>query len=374
MTTVYGVRSPCVPTTCTKTADEPGTGGWFGSGTPADFVGICSHTRAMRLWHGRGGPGAPPCAGPAAGPDSRGLGRVAAHIPPSRGAPATVRRNTPATPAWAPPRPCRPPTGGACWPTCARRSSAGCTPPKPGSGACLQSLPVAPRRRHLAGEALLGIARETGLALGTARKHARAETFPARSPHGPGILDPCLAHLERRLAEGCGNGLALWRELRKQGFLGGARQARRWLIERRTVPAKTGPHAQRAREAGEARPPAARSEKPACGGPGRRPAQQQPPASSRTGRLQPSSAWRAGSRRRCALAASLAGARACSATAIATGATGLEADGAAARAALARPWSSGQAEGQINRTKLLKRQSHGRAGFDLLRRQVLRAA
>jgi transposase len=48
------------------------------------------------------------------------------------------------------------------------------------------------RRRHLAGEALLGIARAMGLALGTVRKYARAETFPARAPHGPGpsILDP----------------------------------------------------------------------------------------------------------------------------------------------------------------------------------------
>jgi transposase len=44
------------------------------------------------------------------------------------------------------------------------------------------------------------------------------------------------------------------------------------------------------------------------------------------------------------------------------------------RAALTETWSSGQAEGQINRLKLLKRQSYGRAGFDLLRRRVLFAA
>jgi transposase len=41
------------------------------------------------------------------------------------------------------------------------------------------------------------------------------------------------------------------------------------------------------------------------------------------------------------------------------------------RAALTEPWSSGQAEGQINRLKLLKRHSYGRAGFDLLRQRVL---
>jgi transposase len=52
----------------------------------------------------------------------------------------------------------------------------------------------------------------------------------------------------------------------------------------------------------------------------------------------------------------------------------LETDSAAVRAALTEIWSSGQAEGQVNRFKLLKRQSYGRAGFDLLRRRVLLAA
>ena len=51
----------------------------------------------------------------------------------------------------------------------------------------------------------------------------------------------------------------------------------------------------------------------------------------------------------------------------------MELDGAAVRAALTMPWSSGQAEGQIARLKLIKRQSYGRAGFDLLRRRFLQA-
>jgi transposase len=38
------------------------------------------------------------------------------------------------------------------------------------------------------------------------------------------------------------------------------------------------------------------------------------------------------------------------------------------------PWSSGQAEGQINKFKLIKRQMYGCASFDLLRRRVLLAA
>jgi transposase len=57
-----------------------------------------------------------------------------------------------------------------------------------------------------------------------------------------------------------------------------------------------------------------------------------------------------------------------------TFAAGLHQDGAAVRAALTLPWSSGQAEGQINRLKLLKRQMYGRANLDLLRRRTLLAA
>ncbi len=46
-------------------------------------------------------------------------------------------------------------------------------------------------------------------------------------------------------------------------------------------------------------------------------------------------------------------------------------DGDAVRAALTSPWSNAQAEGQIMKLKLLKRQMYGRANFDLLRRRVL---
>jgi len=70
----------------------------------------------------------------------------------------------------------------------------------------------------------------------------------------------------------------------------------------------------------------------------------------------------------------LAEARTCGTAPIETFAAGLEQDSAAAHTALTEPWSSGQAEGQVNRLKLLKRQSYGRAGFDLLRRRVLLAA
>ncbi len=263
------------------------------------------------------------------------------------------------------------------------------------------------RRRHLAGETLLGIARATGLALGTVRKYARAESFPARVAHGPGpsILDPYLSHLERRLAEGSENGLALWRELRGKGFPGGTRQVHRWLAERRTAPAKTGPHVRRIKEAG-AQPPTARDPVPALPTVPQlawllvQPAAALDPADAAiAARVEQDTQTAAVAKlarrftalvRACGVAdrqggctpadpvtelnAWLTSARACSAPAIATFAAGLEADGAAVRAALTEPWSSGQAEGQINRLKLLKRQSYSRASFDLLRHRVLMAA
>lgn len=43
----------------------------------------------------------------------------------------------------------------------------------------------------------------------------------------------------------------------------------------------------------------------------------------------------------------------------------------AVRNAIAEPWSSGQAEGQINRLKTLKRAMYGRAGIELLRARLL---
>ncbi len=51
---------------------------------------------------------------------------------------------------------------------------------------------------------------------------------------------------------------------------------------------------------------------------------------------------------------------------------GLDHDGTAGRAALTTPWSNARAEGQNTRLKLIERRPHGRAGFELLRRRLLR--
>jgi transposase len=54
-------------------------------------------------------------------------------------------------------------------------------------------------------------------------------------------------------------------------------------------------------------------------------------------------------------------------------AVSLRRDLPAIEAALTHAWSSGQVEGQVTKTKLIKRQMYGRAKFDLLRKRVLLA-
>ena len=262
------------------------------------------------------------------------------------------------------------------------------------------------RRRHLAGEPLMAIARAMGLARSTVRKFAYAESFPARLPHGPApsILDPHLPHLERRLAEGCENGMVLWRELRAMGFAGGNKQVHRWLAERRTVPAKVGRRrVENLHDAATvlgrgkgASLPAARQlawllvqsaaalDATATAVVSRVEQDRDAAVAANLARRFTALVRACGLRGRTSGAAPatpvgeldawLAEARACGVGALETFAAGLEVDGAAVRAALIEPWSSGQAEGQVNRLKLLKRQSYGRASFDLLRRRVLLAA
>jgi transposase len=54
-------------------------------------------------------------------------------------------------------------------------------------------------------------------------------------------------------------------------------------------------------------------------------------------------------------------------------ARGLRQDFDAVAAGLTLEWNSGKVEGNVNRVKRIKRDGYGRAGFDLLRRQILLA-
>jgi transposase len=78
-------------------------------------------------------------------------------------------------------------------------------------------------------------------------------------------------------------------------------------------------------------------------------------------------------RRGDALAAWMTEASASEIAALARFAQGLQEDLAAITAGLTLPWSNGAVEGHVNRLKLLKRQSYGRAGVGLLRQRVMQA-
>lgn len=49
------------------------------------------------------------------------------------------------------------------------------------------------------------------------------------------------------MAEGCENAMALWREVREQGFAGTHRQVHRFVAERRTMPTPRTAHQWRAK-------------------------------------------------------------------------------------------------------------------------------
>lgn len=262
------------------------------------------------------------------------------------------------------------------------------------------------RRRHLAGEALLAIGRATGLARATMRKYAYAESFPERAVRRPGRsnLDPYLARLEARLADGCEDAIALWRKVRGLGYAGGRQMVQRWVAEHRSKPAsRTARKWLQGTPAGTpstTTPPSAVAALPS---PKQlawllvQPAMALPPLDAtavarveqdkETARVESLARRFTALVRACGvgqaahpvapladLDAWLTEARACGIGAVETFTAGLEQDGAAVRAALTLPWSNGQAEDQVNRLQLLKRQSYGRASFDLLRRRVLMAA
>lgn len=257
------------------------------------------------------------------------------------------------------------------------------------------------RQRYLAGDTLLAIGRATGFARSTVRNYAYAEAFPERAARAPGpsMIDSYRPHLEARLADGCENAAELWREITEMGYAGTKKQVNRWLQERRATPARRTPYCWRnapvadgpSRTAG-----ALPSPKQLAWLITKQPDALTPDEAAAIATIQqdPEAARVCDLVRRfvdlvrsCSIQADQSGtdptgefdrwiadATACGIRAVETFANGLAQDGNAVRAALAMPWSNGQAEGQITKRKLLKRSMYGRAKLDLLRQRLLLAA
>jgi len=258
------------------------------------------------------------------------------------------------------------------------------------------------RQRFAAGETLLAISHATGLARTTVRRFAYAESFPERAGQGPvaSTLDPYLDHLEARVAAGCENAAALWRDIKDLGFPGTAKQVRRWLSRRRSAPAPSG---KRRGDAALLASPLLPDAAPVLPSPKQLAwllvqspeALRAPETATLAWIAQDAEVARASALvprladlvRSCGIGQKKAPANplsdltswldeaaSCGIKALETFTAGLRQDEAAIRAALTMPWSSGQAEGQINKLKLIKRQMYGRAKFDLIRQRVLLAA
>jgi transposase len=227
-----------------------------------------------------------------------------------------------------------------------------------------------------AGKGIKPIMRETGLAKETVRRFYRAATLDellAKTRDGrPSLLDDHKPYLHQRWNEGCTNVRQLHAELKERGYRGGYGTIRDYVL----------PFSQ----AGAA-----------------------PPADPAPPKARHLASWilkhpdnldddekskLARARERCPHLDALAG-HVTEFAKILTGrhgdrlddwitaveaddqpdlhsfALGIKHDHQAVLNGLTMPWSSGVVEGNVNRLKMLKRQTYGRASFELLRKRVL---
>ncbi|MFL5337384.1 MAG: ISL3 family transposase [Geminicoccaceae bacterium] len=230
------------------------------------------------------------------------------------------------------------------------------------------------------------IGRAVGASMPTVYRWLKAGGPPTHNkPEQPRNVGPHEAYLARRWVEGCRNGARLWRELRARGYRGGMRTVARWTTRRRREEG-TGV-ADTIRRATAWPAPSSRRCARLIGMPlDRLDAKEQAfvghlasaaPDLVRAGKLAIAFADLLRERRpdvdsaETALTAWMETARG---TLLDGFARGLERDRKAVVAAIATPWSTSPAEGQITRLKTIKRSMYGRAGFHLLRQRVLIAA
>jgi transposase len=211
----------------------------------------------------------------------------------------------------------------------------------------------------------------------TVRRYATATSPDELLPDAPvrrgSLLDPHLAYLDQRWAEGCHRSDKLLEEIRARGYRGSARTLRHYTAPLRkatTCPA----------------PPAAPAPKKVAAWiltpPGSLTAYDRAALARITGRCGELAATRAQVREFADMLCNRHGhklpgwadrAEASPVRELRSFAAGLRKDWDAVTAGLTLPYSSGTVEGHVNRIKMIKRQMYGRAKPDLLRKRVLLA-
>lgn len=227
------------------------------------------------------------------------------------------------------------------------------------------------------GHAKKEVARQMGINVRTVRAYLRSATFPERQRYAPvhGPLDPYRAFLIKRWQEGCHNALELFREVKAQGFPGGATAVRDFVRPFRDPnlpPAVL--HAKRSI-------PAPRSLAWLLVRSDRNSPKQKElvdklcaalPVLPKCRDLVLSFQDMMRRRAKDELESWLGAAKASELPAFVSFVRGIRADYAAVKAAFSLEWSNGPVEGHVNRLKFIKRQGYGSASFDLLKRRVLR--
>jgi transposase len=241
------------------------------------------------------------------------------------------------------------------------------------------------QRLHAQGTPVTAIAQQLGLSRPTVYRLLRRTTPPPpRSPQRSGqVLRPSMAYLIRRWREGMTDSMQLWRELREQGYTYSARTVSRFITRLRQASAagwapetQTSPYTR-------PRGPSARAVSFTWVCPEAKRTQdaqlyvdqltQAEPVIAQVYTLSQAFLTLVRERRGADLEAWIAEVSASGIAALVRFAQGLQEDLTATTAGLTLPWSNGPVEGHVNRLKLLKRQSYGRAGVGLLRQRMMQA-
>lgn len=231
------------------------------------------------------------------------------------------------------------------------------------------------------------IANVVGLNRKTVSKYYRATNFPERKQRSveKSMLDPYLPYLIRLFDAGCTNAMQLWREIQARGYTGARNQVSRWMQAQRTEVAPQTPGKHRANLP-------VRKNHPRLALPTIRTLAwllvhdpedladketailqhlQQHTLLAQVYQLAQQFVTMVKERDAASFDVWLTDCLASPLAQVKNFAVGLQQDYAAVKASLLFEWSNGQAEGQVNRLKFIKRRMYGRAKFDLLRLQVL---